>query len=848
MAGASQIYIFFGAPTLSTSPKAADEENFLSTTAEPWRKLHLSFTKDNFDLCTKKCKDPKGTGYHTTSDGTSASYTKSDFTANFEKKCGLVDRFLMDHVINGRSNETKENSESSGNLSHVNEDGNTDNHSKHLRHQQFPSDGNTDEQPVKLLEKAEGDTMIHNHLGISPVISGPQNISRSVTSVLQGDKLSHFQCDHDKPHEICCTDITNESKKLLDLNSRLALSADTEFRSILTSSQVALLSRRPAAGHKELEDEFTKVKGMEMGGSCMETGEALAPSVQLNEKSGTHSNVGERNLHPDNESSPELFTPDSTSKDSRLTYFTRETNFQKNVIVSTGLLHSASDGTNDEIHIQPWKSGILCSQVDNSPKGSSKRSRALEDVLPAANFAIAGQQLSKKTKLAYSSAWPVLPREHLKIPSLKKLQKHPSLLKDCACKGQKYNVLVTVLHPCHIKEIQMKSGTKLSPKVPLATIVVFDQSEIQRKVVLWRAAAFWSLTVFPGDIIMLTDVGVYEDHWAGEILLQSTYTSQLLNLGSCLAIQPKEFSHVVHINILQELLEYVSSKHACLQALPQRVPQKLDSIQNVLLDQLQTDTLVHSIVIIVNIAVLTDHIWQFKYLFAKRNPVSGDIELHTTPWSSFECLFDDDKRAVEFKEKFDRGIKSLTRVSSLPAYLEEKRSGIIQVRAHISELKFAVASSPHGQLVFDAFTSLQYIFDSLSRITYTGCAKCGLELQMDDNKIYKQCFSCLPLNKIKIFYRPALMTVEDGGYAIPLQVVPELMEKMFLNIPADWLNKTIEPFLDTTYGMIVADLCHSLVTDTKASYLLKMRSQFVLDENSCPLEKNFYLLGLHIDL
>ncbi|XP_015273030.1 PREDICTED: protein FAM35A-like, partial [Gekko japonicus] len=243
-----------------------------------------------------------------------------------------------------------------------------------------------------------------------------------------------------------------------------------------------------------------------------------------------------------------------------------------------------------------------------------------------------------------------------------------------------------------------------------------------------------------------------------------------------------------------------------------------------------------------------DHIWQFKYLFARHNPVSGELELHTTPWSSFECLFDDDKRAVEFKEKFDRGVKSLMSVTGLPAHLEEKRSGVIQVRAHISELKFAAASSPCGQLVFNARTSLQHIFDSLSRITYPGCAKCGLELQMDDNKIYKQCLSCVPLNKVKMFYRPALMTVEDGGYDIPVRVVPELMEKMFLGIPADWLNKTIEPFLDTTYGMIVADLCHSLVTDSKASYLLEMRSQFVLDENSYPLEKNFHLLGLHIDL
>ncbi|XP_060097037.1 shieldin complex subunit 2 [Heteronotia binoei] len=887
MAGASQIYIFFGAPILSTSPRAANKENFSSTAAEPWKKLHLSFTKDTFDLCTRKCKGPKCTEYCTTNDATLASYTKSCFTANFEKKCGLVDGVLMDHVNDGMNDKTKETIVSSGRASHVHGNINADDHAKHLRYQQFPSGGRTHE----LLEKTEGDTMIHNHLDISPFVSSPQKISRGVTSVWQDDELSHFQCDHVKLQEICCPDITNESKKLLNPDPKLALSTDTEFLSILTSSQIAVLSRRPVVGQNEMENESTEVKRMELGGSCKESGEAVATSGQVNEKAGACSNVAERNLHHDDESSPELFSLDSTSKDSKLTYLSREDSFQKNASVSTGLLHSNS--SNNEIHIQPWKSGILCSQGGISSKGSSKRSLASEDILPATNVTIAGQQVSKKTKLVDSLVCSALQTEPLKMPSLKKLQKHPSLLKDCTCKDQKYNVLVTVLHPCQIKEIQLKSGTKLSPKVPLATIVVFDQSEIQRKVVLWRAAAFWSLTVFPGDIVLLTDVGMYENRWAGEILLQSTYTSQLLNLGSCLAIQPNEFSHIVDINILRELLVYVSSKHACFQALPQREPQTLSSVQNVLLDQLQADTLVHSIVKIVNITVLTestysyrgekqtkiiltveqvkdqhyvlvlwgaaavccprlqrkkDHIWQFKYLFTKHNPVSGELELHTTPWSSFECLFDDDKRAAEFKEKFDKGVKSLARATDLPAHLEEKRSGIIQVRAHISELKFAVASSPRGQLVFNACTSLQHIFESLSRITYTGCAKCGLELQLDGNKIYKQCFSCLPLNKVKIFYRPALMTVEDGGYDVPVRVVPDLMEKIFLNIPADWLNKTIEPFLDTTYGMIVADLCHSLVTDTKASYLLEIRSHFVLDENSCPLEKNFHLLRLHIDL
>ncbi|KAG6935545.1 hypothetical protein G0U57_014753 [Chelydra serpentina] len=243
-----------------------------------------------------------------------------------------------------------------------------------------------------------------------------------------------------------------------------------------------------------------------------------------------------------------------------------------------------------------------------------------------------------------------------------------------------------------------------------------------------------------------------------------------------------------------------------------------------------------------------DHIWEFKYLLAQRSSISGDIELHTTPWSSCECLFDDDKRAVEFKEKFQKCEKSLMKMTNLSTHLEEKCSGVIQLKAHVLDLKFTIVTPQYRQLILDADTSLECILASLPMIIYSGCAKCGLELQTDENKIYKQCLNCLPFNKVRKFYRPALVTAEDKGCEICIQVVSELMEKIFLNIPADWLNRFIVPSSDTTYGMIVADLCHSLLADAEASYLLDIRSHFVLDENSYPLQQDFFLLDFHSDL
>lgn len=40
--------------------------------------------------------------------------------------------------------------------------------------------------------------------------------------------------------------------------------------------------------------------------------------------------------------------------------------------------------------------------------------------------------------------------------------------------------------------------------MPLASIVVTDQSGVEMKVVLWRRAAFWALTVSPGDVLLIT--------------------------------------------------------------------------------------------------------------------------------------------------------------------------------------------------------------------------------------------------------------------------------------------------------------------------------------------------------
>lgn len=52
--------------------------------------------------------------------------------------------------------------------------------------------------------------------------------------------------------------------------------------------------------------------------------------------------------------------------------------------------------------------------------------------------------------------------------------------------------------------LQIKSGPAAGTFVPLASIVVTDQSAVEMKVLLWRRAALWVLTVCPGHILLIS--------------------------------------------------------------------------------------------------------------------------------------------------------------------------------------------------------------------------------------------------------------------------------------------------------------------------------------------------------
>ncbi|CAH7355690.1 shieldin complex subunit 2 isoform X2 [Phodopus roborovskii] len=667
-----------------------------------------------------------------------------------------------------------------------------------------------------------------------------------------------------------------ESEGKSGKTSNQKISTDTEFLSIMTSSQCAFIIQ----GNNKGQDHLNK------GSLTMEIKPTGSPEGKLAEdnlvKSSDDSEEGSGS-EKSQVYSLELFSPVCPESESSRVHRNPGKSLEDNMS-SRDLFINETNLPPSEVCIELCSSGILCSQLSTSHLSAAERSRSSKDNSHHSKTLSEAYQMSKKPRMDSNTGESDTAMSQRTMSECKAIKKI-SLIKNCDSKSQKYNCLVMVLNTYSVKEISVKSGPNSGSKVPLATIVVIDQSEMKKRVVLWRTAAFWALTVFPGDIILLTDVTVYEDQWVGETVLQSTFTSQLLNLGSYSHVQPEKCSNIVANFILQDLLAYVSSKHSYLKDLPQRQHQKMNTVEFVELQQLQPDTLVHAVLRVVDITVLTeslysyrgqkqrkilltveqvqgqhyvlvlwgpgaawytqlqrkkDCIWEFKYLFVQCNCILENLELHTTLWSSCECLFDDDKRAISFKAKFQKNTSSYVKTSDLATHLKDKYSGVVLIKAKVAELVFTGTAAQ--KIALNARSSLKRIFLSLPNITYAGCAQCGVELGTDENRIYRQCLSCLPFARKKSFYRPALMTIVDGGHSTCVHVGSKMMEQILLGISPDCLSRVIVPSLEVTYGMVAADLLHSLLAVSAEPCVLKIESCFELDENSYPLQQDFSLL------
>ncbi|KAF7219523.1 shieldin complex subunit 2 [Nothobranchius furzeri] len=515
--------------------------------------------------------------------------------------------------------------------------------------------------------------------------------------------------------------------------------------------------------------------------------------------------------------------------------------------------------------LQATTEGVLCSQESTNTHKSptTKRPRISEEpVVPAGSRA-------------------------------NRLQSPVTPLLGCVTVGRTYSVLVVVVYPCHLKEIKVKSGPSAGTFVPLASIVVMDHSGTEMKVVLWRQAAFWVLTVNAGDVLLITGLQVSEDRWRGETVLQSTFRSKLLNLGhaSTLLSGP----HDVDAHLLSSLCSFVRKQRPLLVSLPCRPVQKLDRLPYVTLRMLRVNTLVHALLQVTHSYVSSDWrneaesrsrsavqikavvsveqpdgqqgvlilwgsavdwlgcfhrnkntVWDFHILLVREGLTSDLLELHSTPWSSVKALDLTDRRVQEFQRAQSSWTGSRGPVElDLDTLLSQKYSGEVELRVQIWTFKFqdVLPSQNPVQPVLDSSTPLDAIVAVLSGdITYTGCARCYSELDTDTNGIYVPCYPCLPHTAVCRFYRPGVLMISGRDCSkISVQVPPVPLQKI-LKAPPDRLQRSSALGPLVKHIQVAAERIHHLLSNPKKTFCITLQSHFLCDENSIPISQDFTLL------
>ncbi|XP_006901465.1 PREDICTED: protein FAM35A-like [Elephantulus edwardii] len=820
MVGGSQVHIFWGAPVLPLKMTASQKPTLLKSTANPWEKIKLLYDHQSFHLKDEKFKHINLKNCQLVdSVGPPDSNSHCSVDSN-KRSVHLEDEFIC------YCSETQATKPQNSPLSAMHDivdpsvqvSGFKDRVQHLTEEQKFVSEN---EKILVKEHKNQSNSCVpnfnkttvqldHKCTAILDLVCTTKqiNIGPEVTKTVCAPR-AHYEMLEFFPSK---TVDKSGSKEAIKKVSNFTVSTDTEFLSVMTSSQVAFLA----------QGIYKKQNSLNKGTINIETGsKASHEEISVTEDNliQLSDDFVEGCENRQNEAcSLELFSPVCPEMKSNHSLITSEKDLKDQKYSS-----SEEHLPPNEVCIEPCSSGILCSQLTVFHKSSVKRNCMSEEKPGHSKSLSKVFQVSKKTKLLSNARKPTVKLDQKNGSEFKHSRK-TTLIKNCDYKNQKYNCLVLVLSPCHVKEINIKSGPNAGSKVPLATITAIDQSEVKKKVFLWRTAAFWALTVFPGDIVLLTDVTIYEDQWAGETALQSTFSSQLLNLGRYSSVQPKEYSRKLSAIELQDLLDYVSLKHSCLRDLPWRQPQKVNSIAFVELERLQPDILVHAVLRIVDIMILTEEL--YNYRGQKQRKVVLTVE----------------------QVQGQHYVLVLWGPGAAWYPQLQRKKGVVLIKAQILELVFPVTSVQKRNVAFNAQSSLKDILSSLPNITYTGCGKCGLELETDQNKIYKQCFNCLPFFMKKIYYRPALMTAVDGRHNVVIQVGSKLIAKIILNISPDWLSKVIVPTSGITYGMVAADLLHSLLALSGAPCLLKIQSLFMLDENSYPLQQDFYLLDFYPEI
>uniref|UniRef100_A0A3Q3W6V1 Uncharacterized protein n=1 Tax=Mola mola TaxID=94237 RepID=A0A3Q3W6V1_MOLML len=355
--------------------------------------------------------------------------------------------------------------------------------------------------------------------------------------------------------------------------------------------------------------------------------------------------------------------------------------------------------------------------------------------------------------------------------------------------------------------------------------------------------------------------------WKGETVLQSTFSSKLLNLG--------QIPWHVNARSLSYLCDFLRQRRPLLVSLNVRPPQDLNRLPYATLRSLRVNTLVHALLRVKHTHLSTivtveqpesqqgalvlwgaavdwlprftknTAVWDFHILLVRECLTAELPELHSTPWSSVQPLDPASRRAKDFlKLQTIQTRSSSTLELDLDTLLSQKYSEV-ELRVQVTAFHFKESLSSHNstQPVLDSCTPLDSIVEVLcGDITYTGCGRCSAELDTDANGIYVQCYPCLPHTTVRRYYSGVLTVSGQGSSQVCVQVPPVPLQKI-LEAPPDKLQRSsAAPGSDVKHIQVAAERIRTVLSLPRKTFILTIRSHFLCDENSVPLRQDFTLL------
>lgn len=510
----SEIHIFWGAPIGPLKMMVSQEPTSLMSTTDPWKKVQLLYNQHSLHLKDEKCKNKNVEDYQILDAAPSPGLRNGHFLGSSLSRSVSVNddcihcisetqtqKFQKSHLL-GMSDLTKSDVQICGCKGRV----------QHLTEEEeyqklFSENKKITVEQHKHQSNICGQNVQKHFFQLDHECAAAWDLVCNTEQINTGPGAIGMRCIPTEHHGIQNQGLEKSSLTTRDKPrsagavgkvSVLTASTETEFLSIMTSSQFAFLAQRIHKGESSIN------KG------------TVNTEVEAETSPGEIKIIKDKLIQPDDDFveryesrqnhaySLELFSPVFPETKSSHIHIKSDKGLKENV-ESQELFSFEDKLPSNEIRIESCRSGILCSQANAFHKSPTKRNWTSEDK-PGH---LKDLHVSKKTKLVSNAGGPTTEKDQRSVSEFKGIKK-TSLIKNCDSKSQKYNCLVMVLSPCHVKEINIKSGPNSGSKVPLATVVVIDQSEIKKKVFLWRTAALWALTVFLGDIILLTGEAIVE--------------------------------------------------------------------------------------------------------------------------------------------------------------------------------------------------------------------------------------------------------------------------------------------------------------------------------------------------